>query len=80
MGRGPPYHSPEEFGPLFPDSVWNRPRRIDRLYQEMEAGDKGLILAKTEQTHYALGLLSVEHDLDALDIEEKEEEEGDGRR
>ncbi|KAJ4300448.1 hypothetical protein N0V88_003123 [Collariella sp. IMI 366227] len=61
-GRGPPYHSPEELGPLFPDNVWNRPRRIDRQMQEREAvtGTAGvLVLAKTEQAHYALGLLNM---------------------
>ncbi|KAL2159849.1 hypothetical protein VTH06DRAFT_1982 [Thermothelomyces fergusii] len=77
MGRGPPYHSPPELGPLFPDSVWNRPRRIDRRIQELGAGENRLVLAKSEQAHYALGLLSVERDLDALDIGDDEEgEEG----
>lgn len=80
MGRGPPYHSPPELGPLFPDSVWNRPRHIDRRIQELSAGENRLVLAKSEQTHYALGLLSIERDLEALDIgDDAEEEEGAGR-
>lgn len=70
MGRGPPYHSPPDLGPLFPETVWNRPRRIDRRIQELEAGDKGLVLAKSEQTHYAMGLLSVERDLAALAVDD----------
>ncbi|KAK0714644.1 hypothetical protein B0H67DRAFT_644487 [Lasiosphaeris hirsuta] len=68
LGRGPPYHSPEDLGPLYPDSVWNRPRRIDRRIQSLEGGDNRLALARTEQAHYALGLLSVEQDLDRLDL------------
>ncbi|KAK3292311.1 fungal transcriptional regulatory-like protein [Chaetomium fimeti] len=70
MGRGPPYHSPPELGPLFPDSVWDRPRRIDRRIQEL--GEDGrLVLAKSEQTHYALGLLGVERDFDTLGIDDE---------
>lgn len=69
LGRGPPYHSPPELGSLFPDSVWNRPRRIDQRIQELGAGESRLVLARSEQAHYALGLLSIERDLDTLDIE-----------
>ncbi|KAK4165991.1 transcriptional regulatory protein moc3 [Cladorrhinum sp. PSN259] len=74
MGRGPPYYSPPELGPLF-DNRWNRRRAEDRRIQEIEASEKGVpvILQKTEQAHYALGLLSVEHDLDALEIDEKDD-------
>ncbi|KAK4678072.1 hypothetical protein QC764_304320 [Podospora pseudoanserina] len=78
LGRGPPYHSPPELGPLFPDNIWNRPRRIDRRIREIEASEEApdgkLVLAKTEQAHYALGLLSVERDLDELVIVEEEDE------
>jgi hypothetical protein len=62
--------------------VWNRPRRIDRRIQELEAAGKGeggegrLVLAKSEQTHYALGLLGVEQDLDTLGISDEEGEGG----
>ncbi|KAL2021962.1 hypothetical protein VTK56DRAFT_6381 [Thermocarpiscus australiensis] len=71
LGRGPPYHSPPERGPLFPDSAWNRPRRLDRrIQEELEAGEHRLVLAKSEQAHYALGLLSVEQDLDKLEIDD----------
>ncbi|KAK3987820.1 transcriptional regulatory protein moc3 [Cladorrhinum sp. PSN332] len=73
MGRGPPYYSPPELGPLF-DNKWNRRRAEERRIHEIEAGEKGVpaFLAKTEQAHFALGLLSVENDLDALEIEEKD--------
>ncbi|SPQ23701.1 a1699cec-7590-4f77-bb51-c0a8806a01b9 [Thermothielavioides terrestris] len=76
LGRGPPYHSPPDLGPLFPDSVWNRPRRLDRRIQELEAGDSRLVLAQSERAHYALGLLSVEQDLDTLDIDDDDDAEG----
>lgn len=80
LGRGPPYHSPPELGPLFPDSVWNRPRRIDRRIQELEAGDSRLVLAKSELAHYAMGLLSIERDLDTLDIEEEDDDDKGKRK
>lgn len=78
LGRGPPYHSPPELGPLFPDSVWNRPRGVDRRIQELEANrlERRLVLAKSEQAHYAMGLLSVEQDLDQLEIDDGEGEDG----
>ncbi|KAK4238388.1 transcriptional regulatory protein moc3 [Achaetomium macrosporum] len=79
LGRGPPYHSPPDLGPLFqPESVWSRPRRIDRRIQELEAqaaGENRLVLARSEQAHYALGLLSVEQDLDTLQIDDDVEGE-----
>ncbi|KAK1755753.1 fungal transcriptional regulatory-like protein [Echria macrotheca] len=67
LGRGPPYESPPDLGPLYPDSIWQNPRRIDRRIQDLEANGR-LVLARTEQAHYALGLLSVEQDLDRLDL------------
>ncbi|KAK4156211.1 transcriptional regulatory protein moc3 [Chaetomidium leptoderma] len=80
LGRGPPYYSPPELGPLFPDSVWNRPRAIERRIHELEAaaggGEGRLVLAKSERAHYAMGLLSVERDFDTLDIDDDDE---DGR-
>lgn len=69
-GRGPPYHSPPELGPLFPESVWNRPRQIERRIRGFDAAETRLVLAKSEQAHFALGLLSVERDLDRLDVED----------
>lgn len=83
MKRGPEYTRPAELGPLFPTAVWGRPRRIDTRIRELEEGGGGggdgfnvgslneenrLVLARSEQSHYALGLLSVEQDLDRLDL------------
>jgi len=68
LGRGPPYESPPDLGPLYPDSVWLLPRKIDRRIRDFEGADNKLVLARTEQAHYALGLLSVEQDLDRLDL------------
>ncbi len=84
MGRGPPYYSPPEMGPVYArESVWNRPRRLDRRIQELETSGAGaenrLALAKSEQTHYALGLLSVERDLETLDIGD-DDDAGEGVR
>ena len=52
-----------------------RPRRIDKKIREqqaMQAGDNRLVLARTEHAHFALGLLTVEQDLDRLELSEGE--------
>ncbi|KAK1779139.1 hypothetical protein QBC45DRAFT_326623 [Copromyces sp. CBS 386.78] len=74
MGRGPPYRRPPELDKIFPSSlpVWMRPRRIDKKMREQQAGDNRLVLARTEHAHFALGLLTVEQDLDRLDLSEGE--------
>lgn len=85
MKLGPEYTRSSDLGPLFPQPVWAKPRRIDTRIRELEAGAGGdgdaasegvgswsnenrLVLARSEQSHYALGLLSVEQDLDRLDL------------
>lgn len=68
VGRGPPYerlHVQEEE----PSSIWANPRRIDRVIRN--ATDNRLALVRSERAHYALGLLSVEHDLEKLDLKEE---------
>ncbi|KAK3900627.1 hypothetical protein C8A05DRAFT_45581 [Staphylotrichum tortipilum] len=88
-GRGPPYHSPPELAPLAVpraavSGLGPGSRRIDRKIRELEqeaeeeGGGQGgrLVLGTSEQAHYALGLLSVEQDLDRLDIEDDEAEDG----
>ena len=73
LGRGPPYERAPDLGAGDPgiSSVWGNPRRIDRRIQEVEddVGAGKIVLAKEEKAHYALGLLSVEHDLERLDLE-----------
>ena len=79
MGRGPAYESPPELGPLFPPTTqtWHRPRGIERRIHELQAvrrGEDRLVLQRSEQAHYALGLLSVERDLHTLRLKDEEEE------
>ncbi|RYP90366.1 hypothetical protein DL770_003513 [Monosporascus sp. CRB-9-2] len=75
LGRGPPYERAPDLNtdPLV--SVWGNPRRIDRRIQEVEEEGGKLVLAKEEKAHYAMGLLSVEHDLEKLDLESSEKEQ-----
>ena len=76
MGRGPEYHRPTNLGPLFPEamSVWTRPRRIDRRIREMDGGgETRVVLARTEKSHYAMGLLTVEQDLERLVLDKDDE-------
>ncbi|RYO94110.1 hypothetical protein DL763_004178 [Monosporascus cannonballus] len=74
VGRGPPYERAPDLNtdPLV--SVWGNPRRIDRRIQEVEEEGGKIVLAKEEKAHYAMGLLSVEHDLEKLDLESGEKE------
>lgn len=53
------------------ESVWVLPRRIDRRISEI---DGKVVLAKEEKAHYALGLLSVQEDLERLDLESGEKD------
>lgn len=75
VGRGPPYVRAPELNTDPGVSIWGNPRRIDRLIQEIEDDNGKIVLAKGEQAHYALGLLSVEHDLERLELEQEEERE-----
>lgn len=67
VGRGPHYvrlNVQDE-----PSSIWANPRRIDQII--FNAADDRLALVRSERAHYALGLLSVEHDLEKLDLKEE---------
>jgi hypothetical protein len=70
VGRGPHYERASGTERARPPSIWANPRRIDRRMRELERNDDRLVLAKTERTHYALGLLGVEQDLEKLDLRE----------
>jgi hypothetical protein len=70
MGRGPPYTRNPDLERVAPRSVWVNARRIDERMQETDGTDKRIVLAKSEQAYYALGLLSVEQDLDRLVLKE----------
>lgn len=74
LGRGPPYLRSPDLNTDPGVSIWGNPRRIDRLIQEVEDDAGKIVLAKEEQAHYALGLLSVEHDLERLELETEEKE------
>ena len=71
LGKGPPYHRPADVEAQLSQSVWQNPRRIDRRIDELLAEQPASnILTKSEQAHYALGLLSVENDLERLELGE----------
>lgn len=70
MGRGPPYTRDPTLQTVVPPSVWLNPRRIGARLELLDGDDKVLVVAKTERAHYALGLLSVEQELERLDIKE----------
>lgn len=75
LNKGPPYKRAPDVEALLPQSVWENPRRIDRRILELNSEqaskhEERFVLTKSEQAHYALGLLSVEHDLERLDLRE----------
>jgi hypothetical protein len=71
MGRGPPYLRLEDRLPNTPSSIWDNPRRLDQRIKELDEREGRLVLAKTEQTHYALGLLGMEQDLNKLELRDR---------
>lgn len=75
LGKGPPYQRAPDVEAMLPRSVWENPRRIDRRIQELKGEqsnkrEERFVLTKSERAHYALGLLSVEHDLERLELRE----------
>jgi hypothetical protein len=61
----PPYVRAPGIVHQTPGSIWVLPRRIENKIEELHAeGRRELV--KSEQTHYAFGLLSVTHDLERV--------------
>ncbi|KAK6699477.1 hypothetical protein SNK03_012222 [Fusarium graminearum] len=71
LGRGPPYIRAPETEPV-PVARWQAPRQIDRFIQEVETGEirRQIHVPKAERAQFALGLLSVERDFEALDLKD----------
>ncbi|CAK7270383.1 hypothetical protein SEPCBS57363_004076 [Sporothrix epigloea] len=71
LGRGPHYELlPDLDEP--PPSIWNRPRRIVDRIRELEEVEERLVLSSSERPHYAIGLLSVETDLERLELSDRD--------
>lgn len=71
LGHGPGYERDPGLTAEEHESVWENPRRIDARIKELSGDEDKLVLAKSERAHYALGLLSVEQDLEKLDLQER---------
>ncbi|CAK7265120.1 hypothetical protein SEPCBS119000_001345 [Sporothrix epigloea] len=71
MGRGPPYESLQDLEEPTP-SIWDRPRRIVDRIRELEEVEERLVLSSSERPHYAIGLLSVETDLQRLELSDRD--------
>ena len=77
IGRGQPYMRAAETDTVETamPSVWTtQSRRLDHRIHEVESSEdcsaRKIVLAKSEQAHYALGLLGVQEDLELLDLED----------
>ncbi|KAK2063654.1 hypothetical protein LY76DRAFT_184456 [Colletotrichum caudatum] len=71
MGRGPPYVRDPALQPAAPPPVWSNPRRIGDRLEQLDGNGSMLVVAKSERAFYALGLLSVEQELERLVIKEE---------
>lgn len=71
---------PPDVAPPGMSWVWGNPRRLDRRILEedgaaggtgdgMALDNKKIVLAKGEKAFYAMGLLTVEQDLEKLDLD-----------
>lgn len=72
LGKGPPYVRATDYNVAQPEFVWHTARRIDRRIQEVEYSgeERRIVLARSERTHYALGLLGVEDDMQVLELQD----------
>lgn len=71
MGRGPPYTRSPSLHTVVPQSVWTNPRRIGAIIEQFDSDDKMLVVAKSERAFYALGLLSMEQELERMVIKDE---------
>ena len=81
MGSGQPYMRAPEMDAMenAMQPVWTtQSRRLDHRIHEVETGEdpsaRKIVLAKSEQAHYALGLLGVQEDFELLDLEDASNE------
>ncbi|KAB5572394.1 fungal transcriptional regulatory-like protein [Coniochaeta sp. 2T2.1] len=71
LGKGPPYQRPPDVESQLSQSMWQNPRRIDRRIHELSGEQPASnVLTKSERAHYAMGLLSLENDLERLELGE----------
>lgn len=71
LGRGPPYESPADVDEP-PPSIWNGPRRIVDRIRELEEEEERMVLSSSERPHYAVGLISVETELEKLELSDRD--------
>lgn len=71
LGHGPPYQRSEDDSPFLAPARAGL-RRLDQRIRELGDDEGRLVLANSEQAHYALGLLSVQQELDKLDLDSRE--------
>ncbi|OLN95538.1 putative transcriptional regulatory protein C15D4.02-like protein 1 [Colletotrichum chlorophyti] len=69
MGRGPPYTRDPSLNTVVPPPVWTHPRKIGARLEGLD-NETMFVMTKSERAHYALGLLSVEQELERLVIKE----------
>lgn len=69
MGKGPPYERDPDLDREIPRSAWTMDRRIQSRIAQLGSSENKLTVARPERAQYAIGLLTIENELEKLDLE-----------
>lgn len=69
MGKGPPYVQDPDLEREIPKPLWTMDRRVQNKIEQLDSGQNKLVVARPERAAYAIGLLSVEKELERMDLE-----------
>lgn len=70
MGKGPPYVRDPALDREIPRPLWHMDRRISHKLDELESGNSKMVVARPERAAFAIGLLTVEKELERMEIED----------
>lgn len=70
LGKGPLYVRDPMLEREMPRSLWAMPRKIHSELEQLDSSDKVLVVARSDRAAYALGLLTAQHELDRLQLED----------
>ncbi|KAL2753439.1 hypothetical protein ACRALDRAFT_2111761 [Sodiomyces alcalophilus JCM 7366] len=71
LGKGPPYTKDPSLVREIPKSVWDFPRKMASQTEQLREETKGeMVLLRSHRASYAIGLISVEQELDQLELDD----------
>lgn len=72
LGKGPPYTRDPSLSREIPQSVWDFPRKLASQNEQLLEETKGqMVYLPSHRASYAIGLISVEQELEQLDLDER---------